>query len=93
MNDYPIQDILVELRLNACIVRPSNASLALSLWETRDAILRTQEKIESSDRLIASISKALCRPPHRSNRLYLEGIFGAMNSLVVGPAYPNVNRP
>jgi hypothetical protein len=60
MDDYAIQNALVELRFNAWVTRPSNAGLALSLIETRDAIQQTQEKIERSDRLIASLAMVLC---------------------------------
>ena len=63
MDDNPIQNTLIELRLNAWIVRPSDARSALCLSETREAIQQTQVMIERSDRLIALLSMLLCWPP------------------------------
>ena len=73
MEQGGIRNVLVELRLNAWVARPSNARLALSLFETREAIQQTQAMIERSDRLIASLSMVLCcqsaptdiKPPKR----------------------------
>ncbi len=61
MNDHAIQTLLVEPRVRVFLPLPSNAGLALTLFETREAIKRTYELIHRSDRLIASLSTVLCR--------------------------------